>query len=222
MLWWFFAIPQHELAIGVHVFPRHQVPTSLGFFFLTCCSVARAKITYSTKESRKSTHGYHRNPGTYVCAQLLSGVWLIVILRTEPARLFCPCPWNSPGKNTVVGCHFLLQGIFPTQGSNMCLLCLLHGQVDSLPLSWTVKMAECWRIDVFELCWRRLLWAPEQQGNQTSQSERKSTLNIHRKDWCWSSNTLATWCEEPAHWKRSWCWERLKPNSEGGDRGWYG
>ena len=27
------------------------------------------------------------------------------------------CPWNSPGKNTGVGCHFLLQGIFPTQGS---------------------------------------------------------------------------------------------------------
>ena len=33
-----------------------------------------------------------------------------------PARLLCP--WNSPGKNTGVGCHFLLQGIFPTQGSN--------------------------------------------------------------------------------------------------------
>ena len=31
------------------------------------------------------------------------------------------CPWNSPGKNTGVGCHFLLQGIFPTQGSNPCL-----------------------------------------------------------------------------------------------------
>ena len=39
---------------------------------------------------------------------------------------------------------------------------------------------------------------------------RKSTLNIHWKDWCWSSNTLATWCEEPTHWKRPWCWERLK------------
>ena len=33
-----------------------------------------------------------------------------------PARLLCP--WNSPGKNTRVGCHFLLQGIFPTQRSN--------------------------------------------------------------------------------------------------------
>ena len=34
-----------------------------------------------------------------------------------PARLLCP--WNSPGKNTGVGCHFLLQGIFPTQGLNL-------------------------------------------------------------------------------------------------------
>ena len=48
-----------------------------------------------------------------------------------PARLLCP--WNSPGKNTGVGCHFLLQGIFPTQGSYLRLLHLLHRQVDSLP-----------------------------------------------------------------------------------------
>ena len=48
----------------------------------------------------------------------------------QPVRLLCP--WNSPGKNTGVGCHFLLQGIFLTQGSNPDLLCLLHGEVDSL------------------------------------------------------------------------------------------
>ena len=41
-------------------------------------------------------------------------------------------PTNSPGKNTAVGCHLLLQGIFLTQGSNPRLLHLL---VDSLPLS---------------------------------------------------------------------------------------
>ena len=38
-------------------------------------------------------------------------------------------------KNTEVGCHFFLQGIFLTQGSNPCLLWLLHWQADSLPLS---------------------------------------------------------------------------------------
>ena len=40
------------------------------------------------------------------------GLWLASIL----------CPRNSPGKNTRLGCHYLLQGIFPTQGSNLCLL----------------------------------------------------------------------------------------------------
>ena len=45
-------------------------------------------------------------------------------------------------------------------------------------------------------------------------------MNIHRKDWCWSwnFNTLATWCKEPTHWKRRWCWETLK-SGEGEDRG---
>ena len=41
------------------------------------------------------------------------------------------CPWDSPGKNTGVGCHFLIQGIFLTQGANLALLCLLHWQMDS-------------------------------------------------------------------------------------------
>ena len=42
----------------------------------------------------------------------------------QPTRLLCP--WDSPGKNTGVGCHALLQGIFLTEGSNLPLLCLLH------------------------------------------------------------------------------------------------
>ena len=45
------------------------------------------------------------------------------------------CPQDSPGKNTGVGCHALLQGIFPTQGSNQRSLCLLHWQAGSLPLA---------------------------------------------------------------------------------------
>ena len=62
------------------------------------------------------------------------------------------------------------------------------------------------------------------QRAHTSQPWRKSVLNIHWKDWCWSwnSNTLATWCEELTHLKRPWCWERLKAGGEGGDRGWDG
>ena len=60
------------------------------------------------------------------------------------------------------------------------------------------------------------------QGDPTSQSYRNSILNIHWKDWCWSSDTLATWCKEPTHWKRPWCWERLKAGGEGDNRGWDG
>ena len=48
----------------------------------------------------------------------------------QPISLLCP--WDFPSKNTRVVCHFLLHGIFPTQGLN---LRLLHWQADSLPLS---------------------------------------------------------------------------------------
>ena len=60
------------------------------------------------------------------------------------------------------------------------------------------------------------------QADPTSQSYRKSVLNIHCKDWCWNwnSNTLATWCEKLLHWKWSWHWERLKAGGEGDNRGW--
>ena len=46
------------------------------------------------------------------------------------------------------------------------------------------------------------------------------TLNTHWKDWCrsWSSNILATRCKQPTHWKRPWCWERLRARGEGDDR----
>ena len=37
--------------------------------------------------------------------------------------------------------------------------------------------------------------------------------------WSWSSNILDTWCKELTHWKRHWCWERLKEGGEGGYRG---
>ena len=51
----------------------------------------------------------------------------------------------------------------------------------------------------------------------------QSWVFIGRTD-VWSSNfnTLATWCEELTHWKRPWCWERLKAGGEEDDRGWDG
>ena len=62
------------------------------------------------------------------------------------------------------------------------------------------------------------------QGDLASQSSRKSVLNIHWKDWCWSwnCNTFATWCKELTHWKRPWCWERLKAGGKGDNTGWNG
>ena len=41
-------------------------------------------------------------------------------------------------------------------------------------------------------------------------------LNIHWKDWCWSSNILVTWCKQPTHWKSPWCWERLRAEKRRG------
>ena len=50
----------------------------------------------------------------------------------------------------------------------------------------------------------------------------QSWIFIGRTDVEAETNTLATWCEELTHWKRPWCWERLKAGEEGDDRGWDG
>ena len=89
--------------------------------------------------------------------------------------------------------------------------------------SWTIKKAEHWRIDAFELrCWRRLLRVPwiARRSNQSILKEISPEYSW--KDWCWSwnSNTLATWYKELTHLKRPWCWERLKAGGEGDDREW--
>ena len=63
----------------------------------------------------------------------LSRVRLFVTLWTAAHWLLCP--WDFPGKNTGVGFHVLLQGIFPTQRLHPCLFCLLHWQAGSLPLA---------------------------------------------------------------------------------------
>ena len=71
--------------------------------------------------------------------------------------------------------------------------------------SWTIKKAEHQRINAFKLwCWGRLLRVPWTAQRSNQSILKKSNLNTHWKDWwwSWSSNTLATWCDEPAHWKR--------------------
>ena len=81
-----------------------------------------------------SVRGRERLPGaeprvTGVCAQSCP---TLRPHRLPPPRLLRS--WNFPCKNTGASCHFLLQGIFPTQGPNQCLLRLLHWQAGSLAL----------------------------------------------------------------------------------------
>ena len=51
---------------------------------------------------------------------------------------------------------------------------------------------------------------------------KKNAFESVLMSWSWNSNTLATWCEELMHWKRPWCWKRLRAGEEGDDRGWDG
>ena len=61
-----------------------------------------------------------------VLACMLSGFSCVRLFETS-WTVVCQAPlWDSPGKNTRVGCHSLLQGMFPAQGSNLRLLWLLH------------------------------------------------------------------------------------------------
>ena len=100
-----------------------------------------------------------------------------------PARFLCP--WDSSGKNVGVGCHFLLQGIFPMQGLNLHLLHWL--QADSLPLSHQENSWICWnpyqdsngifyrnRKKILKFIWNNTHWHKNRhigQGNITESPE---------------------------------------------------
>ena len=91
--------------------------------------------------------------------------------------------------------------------------------------SWTVRKAERWSIDAFELwCWRRLLRVPwtARRSNQSILKETSPGCSLEGLFWRWNSNTLATSCKELTHWERLWCWEGLGAGREGDDRGWDG
>ena len=80
----------------------------------------------------------------------LSHAPLIATLWTVARQALCP--WDFPGKNTGVSCHFLLQGMFPTQGSNLSLLHLLR-------------------------CWRTLSAEPSQKARWGTQTDWKTCLS---------------------------------------------
>ena len=90
--------------------------------------------------------------------------------------------------------------------------------------SWTIKKAECQWIDAFELwCWRRLLRVP-----WTARRSNQSILKEISPGICLEGLMLKfqysghPWREELTHWKRPWCWKRLKAGGDGDDRGWDG
>ena len=68
-------------------------------------------------------------------------LWTLFAILWTVAHQTPLFPWVSPGKNTGVDCHALLQGIFPTQGLNPSFLCLLHWLMGSLPLAPPGKLS---------------------------------------------------------------------------------
>ena len=85
------------------------------------------------------------------------------------------------------------------------------------------KKAECWRIDVFELwCWRGLLRFPwtARRSNQSILKEIYPEYSLEGLMLKLKLQSLATWCKELTHWKRPWCWKRLRAGGKGDDRGW--
>ena len=84
--------------------------------------------------------------------------------------------------------------------------------------SWTIKKAEWWRIDAFELsCWRRLLWLPwtARRSNQSILKEINSEYSLEGLMLKLRLQNLPTWCKELSHWKRPQCLERLWAGGEG-------
>ena len=108
-------------------------------------------------------------------------------------------------------------------------ICLVKAMVFPMVMygceSWTIKKAECRRIDAFELwCWRRLLKVPwtVRRSNQSILKEISPGCSLEGLMWSWNSNTFATWCGELVLLKRPWCWETLRAGGEGDNRGWDG
>ena len=79
---------------------------------------------------QENSHRQYVNKWSCVC--VLSRVQLFAAHGLWPAKILCP--WNFSGKNNGVSCRFLLQELFLSQGSMSRVLCLLHWQVDLLPL----------------------------------------------------------------------------------------
>ena len=127
------------------------------------------------------------------------------------------------GRKAMTNLESILKSRDITLLTNICLVkAMFFPLVMYVCESWTIKKAEHRRIDVFELwCWRRLLRVPwtARRSKQSILKEISPEYSLKRLMLQLNSSTLATWCKEPTHWKRCWCWERLKAGGKGDDRG---
>ena len=86
---------------------------------------------------------------------------------------------------------------------------------------WSIKKAECWRIDAFELwCWRRLLRVPwtARRSNRSILKEVSTDYSLEGLMLKLKLQYFGQWCEELTHWKWPWCWERLRAGGKGDDK----
>ena len=84
-----------------------------------------------------SLYLHEESPLLFVCVLVASIILTLRCHELQPTRLLCP--WNLPGKNTGMGCAFLLQGIFPILGLNLgvphCTQFLYHLSHQGIPAS---------------------------------------------------------------------------------------
>ena len=133
---------------------------------------------------------------------LVAKSWL-TLLQTcglQPARLLCP--WDSLGKIAGVGCHFLLQGIFPTQGSNPCLLhcrqVLYHWAAGGAP--WMGVTSKKWNEG---LGWNGFeLSLYNTSLNRVGCLTDACVIHIFKNLFCPQTSSGGFWCREPFWF---WC-----------------
>ena len=134
----------------------------------SCTLENELRLSYISREELDSVYFKHfKTESQQDCNKKQELTWT-ELQSTAATRLLCP--WNSPGKNTGVSCHFLLQGIFPTLGSNPGLLqcrqilhCLSH-QGSPTALITVCETSEHWPfacspfcLHFLSLCW----WSKE-------------------------------------------------------------
>ena len=144
----------------------------------------------------------------------------VEVVRFPPLRLQNHCRWWLQPWNQKTIASWQESNDKPRQcWKAQTLLCQQRSVLSRLwSLQWSPTVVRdgategrtpnnwCLRNVVLEKTWKSL----GQQGDQTSQSWGRSTLNIHWRVWCWawSSNILVIWCEQTIHWKSPWCWDR--------------